>query len=208
MTAGQESLPYRIEPMTVGHLDGVMEIENVAHPSPWPASAYRHELEQNNLSHYFVLLAGGEESAGPSGLRERLRHWLGSRPPSRPLVAYGGFWMMVGEAHISTIAVHPAWRGKGLGELMLLAMIEEAARLDATLVTLEVRISNTTAQQLYEKYSFEYVGRRKRYYRDNKEDAHIMTVEDVQSADYRAFLAERRRQLAERLAARERSDSL
>jgi ribosomal-protein-alanine N-acetyltransferase len=107
---------------------------------------------------------------------------------------------MVGEAHISSIAISPESRGKGLGELLLIELIERALSLEAELVTLEVRISNVAAQKLYEKYGFEYVGRRKRYYRDNQEDAHIMTVEGVQEASYRAFLNQRWLQLNERLS--------
>ncbi|MDQ4074917.1 MAG: ribosomal protein S18-alanine N-acetyltransferase [Chloroflexota bacterium] len=197
------SIPYRVESMMVSDLDAVMEIENLAHASPWPASAYRHELEQNTLSHYFVLVPEEFTVRDATGMRARLLAWLGRPRPGRPVIGYGGFWMMVDEAHISTIAIDPEWRGMGLGELVLLELLERAIDLGAETVTLEVRISNTTAQNLYEKYRFEYVGRRKRYYRDNNEDAHIMTVEDVQSPEYRSFLRERRSHLQERLARRQ-----
>ena len=99
-------------------------------------------------------------------------------------------------------AVDEAVRTLRAGELLLLELIEKALRLEAELVTLEVRDSNQVAQNLYTKYGFEYVGRRKRYYRDNNEDAHIMTVEQVQLPEYRAFLDNRWRQLEERLAPR------
>jgi ribosomal-protein-alanine N-acetyltransferase len=86
-----------------------------------------------------------------------------------------GFWFIVDEAHISTIAVHPDFRQHGIGEILLQWALREALHLDAQLVTLEVRVSNHKAINLYEKYGFEVVGRRAHYYRDNNEDALLMT---------------------------------
>jgi ribosomal-protein-alanine N-acetyltransferase len=99
-------------------------------------------------------------------------------------MAYGGFWLVVDEAHISTIATAQQWRGRGLGELALLAMIERGLELGAHMVTLEVRVSNTIAQNLYRKYGFVITGERKRYYRDNGENAYIMTVDNANGPEY------------------------
>ena len=195
-------IPYRVAPMTLADIDSVMEIERLSHSAAWPASAYRHELEGNTLAHYFVLFSEPPETALPAtGLLSRLRAWLGRPADRRALLGYGGFWMMADESHISTIAVHPEWRGHGLGELMLIELIEAALRLEAILVTLEVRVSNKVAQGLYEKYGFEIVGTRRRYYRDNNEDAHIMTVEEVLEPPFRELLDHRWRALRARLAA-------
>lgn len=196
----ENALPYRVEPMVLDDLDEVMAIETLVHAAPWPASAYRHELQQNDLAHYLVLLPSEEGHRAPAGIRQRLRAWLRRTGNSRPILGYGGFWLMVGEAHISTIAIHPEWRGLGLGELMLFELLGRARALRADLVTLEVRISNTTAQNLYHKYQFEIVGRRKRYYRDNNEDAYIMTVPDILMPTYGTFLEERWQILQERFA--------
>jgi [ribosomal protein S18]-alanine N-acetyltransferase len=198
-------IPYRVEPMLVEDLEAVMAIEQVAHAAPWPASAYRHELEQNDLAHYIVLLPGTSELAGSNGLGSRVLGWLRRPRRGRVVIGYGGFWLMAGEAHISTIAMDPEWRGLGLGELLLVELIERALELKAEMVTLEVRISNETAQNLYGKYQFEITGTRKRYYRNNNEDAHIMTVEGVQSPAYRAFLDEQWRLLRPRLATKAQS---
>ncbi|HZQ08989.1 MAG TPA: ribosomal protein S18-alanine N-acetyltransferase, partial [Anaerolineae bacterium] len=100
------------------------------------------------------------------------------------IVGYIGYWLMAGEAHISTIAVRPEMRGRAFGELLLAFTIEDAARRGAHVATLEVRISNTPAQQLYLKYGFEKVGLRKAYYSDNNEDAFIMTTPPLGSAQY------------------------
>ena len=79
--------------------------------------------------------------------------------------------------HVSTIAVHPDWRGHGVGEALFVHLLETALDLGAVTATLEVRVTNERAQGLYRKYLFEVVGRRKRYYRDNGEDALLMTAE-------------------------------
>jgi ribosomal-protein-alanine N-acetyltransferase len=92
--------------------------------------------------------------------------------------------MIVDEAHISTIAVHPKWRGRGLGEMVLVAMIDAAIQRGAAEVTLEVRVSNLVAQSLYRKYAFVQVGRRKGYYHDNREDALIMTTPKVSETGF------------------------
>ncbi|HYN88048.1 MAG TPA: ribosomal protein S18-alanine N-acetyltransferase [Ardenticatenaceae bacterium] len=204
-----DDLPFAFLPMEARDIQAVMDIEHASFPTPWTASAYRYELERNELAHYFVLarrpapeLAEGRSNGG--GLRERLSRWLfGSESNGREILGYSGYWLMAGEAHISTIAIDPRWRGKGLGEYLLLRIIGRAIADGASLVTLEVRVSNEPAQGLYEKYAFEVVGRRKRYYHDNNEDALIMTVEDVQSPAYAEFLVERRAQLLQRLAAGE-----
>jgi ribosomal-protein-alanine N-acetyltransferase len=173
----------------------VMEIERESFPLPWSSYTYRHELSENTHSHYIVVQP---RVAGPD-TRPWWRRML--RPPSPPMVGYGGFWLVADEAHISTLAVAPQWRGRGIGELLLMAMIEQAIDMKAAMVTLEVRVSNHVAQNLYRKYDFVITGTRPRYYRDNEEDAHIMTVEAVTSDKYREKLANMQAALGARLRA-------
>lgn len=182
------SLPYRIDQMGVSDLDQVIKIEQLAFSTPWPVSAYRYELTQNDLSTYFVLCQRTNQ-ARPGKL---LRAWRERRPG---ILAYGGFWCIVDEAHISTIAVHPEYRGRGLGEMMLVGLIDAALMLQTREVTLEVRVSNSVAQNLYRKYRFEQVGRRKQYYHDNNEDALIMTLPEVESQSFRDWYAGRKQEL-------------
>ena len=177
------SLPYSVRPMRSSDIDQIMQIERTAFPAPWPASAYRYELTENDLSLYFVLELARSTSEGQ--LRRVMRLWRQTRPS--PILAYGGFWGILDEAHISTIAVHPDWRGRGLGEMVLVAMIDAAILREAAEITLEVRVSNTVAQNLYRKYAFNTVGRRKRYYHDNNEDAWIMTTPRVDGVDFRVM---------------------
>jgi ribosomal-protein-alanine N-acetyltransferase len=181
----EDDFPYIIEPMRWEDVPQVMAIERESFPLPWPERAYRYELSQNKNSHYFVLRP--RQAPAPRGCWERLKQ-LGRRP-ARPLIlAYGGFWMIAGEAHISTLAVIPSQRRSGLGELVLWAMLKQAALMGAFEATLEVRVSNHAAQNLYLKYGFEKVGQRRRYYQDNGEDAWIMTVTDFHNEAFQARL--------------------
>ena len=116
------------------------------------------------------------------------------------VVGFAGMWMFVDEAHVSTIASHVNWRGYGIGELLLLTLLREAQRRNAIFATLEVRVTNVVAQNLYKKYDFVEVGRRKRYYRDNGEDALIMTVQNFQEPIYNAQLNALERALWTKLA--------
>ena len=99
-----------------------------------------------------------------------------TRPDLPPILAYGGYWLLGDEAHIVTIATHPDFRRLGLAEYLLRLMIERAQAGGATDITLEVRMGNRAAQRMYEKLGFVKVGMRKEYYRDNREDALLMTL--------------------------------
>jgi [ribosomal protein S18]-alanine N-acetyltransferase len=163
----------RLAPMALADIPQVVAIDQRSFSLPWSASSYRFELTENHASHFYVALPEGLPPV--RSFLQRLRH-LGQRPP-RLVVGYIGYWLIEDEIHISTIAVHPDWRGQGIGDQLLEVALRQAAEAAAVMVTLEVRTSNTVAQNLYRKYAFEVVGRRKRYYRDNHEDALIMTVE-------------------------------
>jgi len=106
---------------------------------------------------------------------------------------------MVDEAHITTIAVRTAYRGQGIGELLLVGLIEIAYSINSHWLTLEVRVTNTVAQNLYQKYGFRQVGVRPRYYSDNNEDAYVMWTDPLDSPGFHAILARRREELAEKL---------
>ncbi len=190
-------LPYVVQPMRLRDITAVMEIEYDSFPSPWSARAYRHELLDNDLSHYFVVRQRRMEGSGLS-LPARVRRCLGLGK-RLPILGYAGFWLMVGEAHICTIAVQPNWRRLGIGELLLVAMLDRATELEADMATLEVRVSNVTAQNLYRKYGFRQAGLRRRYYRDSDEDALIMSTERLTSASFQSHFQQLKRALRERL---------
>jgi ribosomal-protein-alanine N-acetyltransferase len=182
----------KVEEMRLSDVPEVMEIEQVAFPLPWPLHAYNYELLENELSYYFVARFLGPTVAEEQGenLWARLRRSLRGNRDST-VVGYGGFWVLYDEAHISTLAVETAWRRQGIGELLLLTMLERAVELRTRVATLEVRTSNIPAQNLYHKYHFQMVGLRRRYYSDNNEDAFIMSADNIQSMAYRRYLEKR-----------------
>lgn len=192
------NIPFAVQPMTLQDIPQVMAIEKKSFPIPWSATGYRHELVQNEHSHYVVVRRQEPLRASPEA--NWLDRWLRRlRLPLPPVIGYGGFWVLGEEAHISTIAVHPDWRGRSIGELLLAAMITLARSLEAQFVTLEVRVSNQVAQNLYNKYLFREVGRRRRYYRDNDEDALIMTTPHIDDRVFVETCYRHRAALAERL---------
>jgi len=154
-----------VRPMTAEDLPAVQLIERASFTTPWPPQAYRQELESNRLAHYLVALIGDQ------------------------VVGYGGIWLMVDEAHVTTFAVHPAYRRRRIGERMLIALLDMAKDRQAREATLEVRLSNLAARRLYEKYGFRPVGIRPRYYSDNQEDALIMTTEPLATPEMRERVA-------------------
>ena len=121
-------------------------------------------------------------------LGQTLAHYLVVRSGNET-VAYGGMWLLVDEAHITTIAVRPEYRGRGFGEMLMIGLIEKATEVGARWVTLEVRVSNTVAQNLYRKYTFHAEGVRKGYYSDNNEDAVIMWSDDIRTPEFQQKFA-------------------
>ncbi len=189
------ALPCVAQWMRLSDIEQVMPIERASFPAPWPASAYRYELTQNDLSSYLVVREQGPAEVEQGVIRPRL---LSPAQPTR-ILGYGGFWLLLDEAHISTIAVHPDWRGRGLGEMVLVALVDAAILRGAGEITLEVRVSNAVAQNLYHKYGFAQVGIRRRYYHDNNEDALIMTTPRVSDAAFQSRYKEIKRTLRKRL---------
>ena len=150
-----------LEAMKVEDIPRVLEIERQSFRTPWPGDAYTHELKENRLASYLVARAEGE------------------------LVGYAGMWVILDEAHITTIAVDPHHRGQHIGERLLVGLIDAALARSARWMTLEVRKSNTAAQTLYEKYGFREIGTRKGYYSDNREDAIVMWTGTLNESDFR-----------------------
>lgn len=145
----------RIEPMSLKDLDRVLEIESRSYQAPWSRRAFVSEVTDNSYAYYYVAKRGDT------------------------IVGYVGMWIILEEAHITNIAVDPDWRRLGIGRYMLETMFDRAREHGATKMTLEVRVSNITAQNLYRKLGFEERGIRKGYYTDTHEDALIMWKEDL-----------------------------
>jgi ribosomal-protein-alanine N-acetyltransferase len=147
--------------MTEADLPSVLEIDRLSFPIPWSERTYRFELQDNHAARLKVaeVFENGEMQ----------------------IIGYVGYWFIVDEAHISTLAVHPHFRGHGIGERLLQEALDDAAIRGAQVATLEVRISNEAAVRLYRKFGFKIIGERPRYYRDNNEDALLMILNDINS---------------------------
>ncbi len=151
-----------IETMQASDMEAVLRIDRLSFPLPWMPEAFLTELK-NRSARYFVARIAGE------------------------IVGFGGVWVIL-EAHITTLAVDPLFRGRKIGEQLLIALLEEGLRRRARRATLEVRRSNHTAQQLYRKYGFHEAMIRRNYYMDNQEDALVMWADNIQTPLYRALL--------------------
>ncbi|HSQ34039.1 MAG TPA: ribosomal protein S18-alanine N-acetyltransferase [Peptostreptococcaceae bacterium] len=135
--------------MKLEDIDGVYNVEKSCFPDPWSKESFKKEV-QNKLAKY--LVAQIEDK----------------------VVAYVGAWFVVDEAHITNVAVSPQYRGQKIGDKIVKSLIDECQENKIKAMTLEVRVSNIVAQNLYKKYGFKLAGVRKEYYSDNKEDALIM----------------------------------
>ena len=133
-------------------LDAVLAIEEASFNNPTTREWYQRELERPDVCFIYVL-----------------------RTPEHPVAAFCAFWLVAGQAHINNLAVLPALRGRGLGTQLLKALIGEVARLGASVMTLEVRESNTPALQLYQRAGFKQAGVRKNYYTKPVEDALVLS---------------------------------
>ena len=217
---------YRLDIMTQDDVPEVSRVERRCFANPWPASAYRRELQNPAQNFYVVVretrgtMLGAVQEAGERGesrldqetppvksvpRRALLPIGLGRRADTNGteravIVGFAGMWLAFDEAHVTTIGVEPAHRGRGLGELLLLCMFDEAMARGANWLTLEVRVTNAAAQALYRKYGFTTHGTRKRYYSDNNEDALIMWSPALSDSLFRSTLESRRRGLERRLA--------
>jgi len=199
-------LPCHVRLIHREDIDQVAGIDREAFPTMWPPVNYQHEL-QNPLAHYIVAcheertVAESEVEVTPqkglSRLKSRVRQWFSygrfsgnKMPPSdrQYISGFAGFWLMADEAHLINLAVRETHRHRGIGELLLIATIDLASQLNAHVITLEVRASNTAAVNLYGKYGFIQVGLRRAYYIENKEDAILMSTENITSASFQAHL--------------------
>jgi [ribosomal protein S18]-alanine N-acetyltransferase len=138
-----------IRDMKLEDIDGVYNVEKSCFPDPWSKESFKKEI-QNKLAKY--LVAQVEDK----------------------VVGYIGAWFVIDEAHITNVAVSPEYRGQRIGDKIVKCFIDECNDNKINAMTLEVRVSNIVAQNLYKKYGFKLAGVRKEYYSDNKEDALIM----------------------------------
>jgi ribosomal-protein-alanine N-acetyltransferase len=159
-----DPLEVQILAMRRRHLRSVVKIEGQVYPRPWTHSLFVSELALRSTRAYYVAKVG------------------------RDVVGYAGLMMSLSDGHVTTIAVDPAWHRHHIGTRLLLALAREATEREATALTLEVRLSNKGAQELYKRFGFTAVGVRKGYYADTGEDALVMWAYEVSEAPYQRLL--------------------
>ena len=148
------------------HLRGVMAIERQVYPRPWSPNLFLSEMTESANRRYLVARI------------------------DREVVGYGGLICYGEEAHITNVAVDPEYQRRKIATRLLYDLIRSAAEMEADAVSLEVRVTNWGAQRLYGAFGFRPVGIRKNYYQEIGEDALIMWVDGIRSADYRGRLGE------------------
>jgi len=141
--------------MTLEDIEQVVAIDQVSFSMPWPERSFRYELTDNPASRCWVVEADGK------------------------IVAMLVAWLLVDEAHIATIATHPDYRRQGIAKKLMIHALCYMAKEGAVSSFLEVRESNIAALEMYHKFGFEVSGRRRGYYKDNQEDAILMTLEGL-----------------------------
>jgi ribosomal-protein-alanine N-acetyltransferase len=144
-----------IRPMRRGDIKEIIEIEKASFQDPWREDAFYNELYNKDISIFLVMEVDGK------------------------VVGYGGMWVIKDEAHIVNLAIHPQYRRQGLGQKLMKVLFEKAEKRGVQRITLEVRASNIVAQNFYKKLGFQEIAIRKKYYRDTKEDAIVMWINNL-----------------------------
>jgi ribosomal-protein-alanine N-acetyltransferase len=217
MATLKKGLDYLIRFMEDRDILQALEIDREAFPNQWPHPTYsslKQEL-RNKLAHYIVAHNRNEfiREATPE-VNETNTFWgkfkklFSEQADDRgqilsPLltecvIGMAGCWLMAGEEHVTTIAVRDSYRHQGVGEGLLISLIDLGFEFKAQVVTLEVRVSNDLARSLYQKYGFNTAGIRRHYYTDNGEDAYIMTTDTIASPGFQSHFSELKRAYREK----------
>lgn len=148
-----------IRRMTRADIDAVTAIEAETFAIPWSRESFRREIEENVAARYLVAEKDGR------------------------VIGYAGAWVILDECHITNIAIREEERGNGYGKTLTSALMQYVSNLGTAYATLEVRVSNLRAQHIYERLGFVRVGKRKKYYEDNGEDAYLMVCDRMPEVD-------------------------
>lgn len=148
-------MSFEIRKMTEADVPAVGELDRLSFTLPWPERSFQFEVTSNPASRCLVAEVEGR------------------------VVGAVVAWLLVDELHIATLATHPEFRRQGVAQALLTAVLRRGAQEGAVSSFLEVRAGNLAAQALYRKFGYEVTGLRRRYYRDNDEDAILMTLENM-----------------------------
>jgi len=153
-------MSFELRRMKPEDVKAVAELDRISFSLPWPERSFHFEVTSNPASRCWVVESGGQ------------------------IVGVIVAWLLVDEVHIATIATHPDFRRQGIAQALLTHVLRSGAEEGAVSSFLEVRASNFAAQAMYRKFGYEESGRRQRYYKDNDEDAILMTLENLAINDF------------------------
>lgn len=168
-----------IQPISPPVLPAVLELDNLCFGKLWTLEAYQREIDSPNSELLGLFLKKNQEKGDKKDTEET----------TYDLLAMGCFWAILDEAHITLLAVHPNYQGRGLGQALLWGLMQAARDRTLERATLEVRASNRSAISLYSKFGFQLAGRRRRYYKDTNEDALILWQSGLQQSEFQVKLA-------------------
>lgn len=167
-------LPVDIVLMTEQYLSAMAELEKLCFGPRWTMTNFKRELESPSVIYFCAIYED-------------------------QIVGYLGYWKILEEAHITSVAVHPEFQGYHIAHALLCTMLDQCLEQKINWITLEVKETNIRAQNLYEKFGFSVLGRRKNYYQADRKDALIMWTENISNALYQQQLANLRSQTAFRV---------
>jgi ribosomal-protein-alanine N-acetyltransferase len=156
----EADMTVQVVPMRRRHLRSVLQIEAQVYPRPWTLGLFLSELNLHTARSYFVARVGSR------------------------VVGYGGIMLSLEDAHVTTLAIDPAWQRNKLGQRLMVVLVREAVRRGAKNLTLEVRVSNEAAKGLYRRFGLAPAGLRKGYYLESGEDAIVMWAHDIDAEAY------------------------
>ncbi|AFY90831.1 ribosomal protein S18-alanine N-acetyltransferase [Chroococcidiopsis thermalis] len=182
-----------IQPILPSVLPAVLELDNLCFGKLWTLEAYQREIDSPNSELLGLFLEKNQDNQDEEAGEQVGNYQLPTTNYQLPttnyqLLAMGCFWAILDEAHITLLAVHPDYQGRGLGQALLWGLMQAARDRALERATLEVRESNQPAISLYSKFGFQLAGRRRRYYKDTNEDALILWQSGLQQPEFQAKL--------------------
>ncbi len=174
------SLNINIQPISISEIDSIVSLDRLCFGGLWSIDSYRRELTSENSHFLGITIDAPAQKLCQPDLPAETDNFIG----------FGCFWAILDEAHITLLGIHPQYQGRKLGQLLLCSLLDRAREIEMARATLEVRATNLGAIYLYEKYGFETVGRRKKYYQDTGEDGVIMWRGGLQHPNFARELQE------------------
>lgn len=174
------SVKLKLHPLEENQLDEVVELDRLSLGGLWTLEGYQREFYSPNGCLLALSMVNCQTNRGK-------------------LIGCGCFWQILEEAHITLLAIHPDYQGRGLGQLLLCALLEDAVKRKLERATLEVRESNQVALSVYEKFGFKVAGRRKKYYQATGEDALVLWRGDLHHSSFAPELERWKKRITDRL---------